>query len=1693
MKNRLLAAFISISMIFSGIPVSAAEPVIDSGTGANLEDTAITDDNGSADENSQSGSDNGDSSGAGGNNADSDNSGSVGSDESCENGDDNIDDRDNASDGSNGDNADNYDNADADAGNDDAGSDDTENGGPAADDTISDAEQAEDTDAPETLSDNSVTLQSNEQPAAAAQIERSIASVEVSTTYRTATFTALINGCDAREYTTSIFVFYRERGSSASWDRASGSTKEAVCHFEETVQGLEENTAYDYVMVLSDWYRSTPDEVKGDDVKKEGTFITKTCDYTVEIAKKDKMSSSREAVLSVTGKNITDINVLKLTLTLSDGQKQETTLRKEQGYQKDVTFTGLAGGTKYTITDAVFTIREGTKNRDLTAVKAEGTAYYEFTTAEGEAPTSIKLAEEKIGLNVLYSSETEAYEGFNTKKLTVVTEPEVPAAELKWESSNAAVATVNEKGEVRVIGASATPVTITVSSRYDPSVKASCEVIAKRYVIGGKTNNGSVNEIKKYGGEITLYKGESASQYRYYEMNAAGSCTELSGDFNVTFSNPAVASWSGGSLKGEAVGETDVIFEKEGVRSLVTLRVNAVGKNFAITDVKPGNADNRYAVREGDDNYLLAYSVDDAKINSYQASVRIIPGGYANRRDFEWTTSNPAVAQVDETGKVTVKGAGTTLLTIKPKKYHTIDGAPYEQESAAATLTVRALPPQKGAALYALANTTAKLRDVAFPESWGEGWEWKYPDTPLVTNGVYGGEYEFEAVYKGDTYFGDERTVSVKIGKITSIDLSEPRGITSHNHVVEVSDNTMTADYLTLDITPGYQGYEPPADGAHYTIEVPDVQGLEIKEIAFDRYSVRALKKGNYTLRPVIKAPGANGKVLAKTTYQIKAVPEKQAASMKFSVDGSGYLTTDQTGDYFLTYDVTANQTDVILKAEVINRNGDQVDTALTWKSADQKVATVAPVTKTDTHSAKVTIKGSGDVAITVQAKDAAGAKAKINLTVRDHTPRIDKNRLTVNMAYDYSKAVGKRYAADAGGTVEIVPAYGEIINKVELRQKGSEQAAQYLTIESHERKQYLVRPSAGITTGVYDCDVYVETDAQTAEGKTASYTYPLKVTVIDKAPKPSVQMGVVPNLFYTNMEGTILIKMSGYQGGIESGSMSWKDNSSGNNNGFSLEYNWYDAKAKAYMFTLKPEPGLTVTGTKLADENVAKGTISFKLDRYQKIYTFENFVIRYKYQKPVLVTKNASSSVILSAGQNKGHFEIYSKTDKSYLKYNTAANANYPYYYDEITTDCGDMVIDRNESFGYQDDDVDFTYNGKETKQKVKVKLTLSSRFWREDLTVEHTVKVVKPAAYLKYKSLTFNAAARGAIYNEVLMKDTDNAKYHITFTDMEIKGADQKAQKLLDGDRLFIAQDGKNYVNFAGGNAIKVEQGQDLGKNPIAPGNYSYKITPYYKKPGTNERTALNTLTLTVRVINKPVTAKVSPKGMIDLLRVDEAYEKKNQVVLVDPKFGSLSDGYEIRDYKLQGEYSQYFELKKGEITYGGKKAEHYYICPKSKWDHKLKAGQTYKLSIVYTLRLNYAYGFDESVTVTSNTFRIRPKQSVPVIKVRNNNQTLYAGAHYQLNRAYYLSVPEGYSVKSITGSIDCNKDGRADIEVSGYYYDTDRSLHYTVAKITDRHAVQAATNGKTYTIPVTVTFNGRDGVSRDAKFSIKVKIKR
>lgn len=205
------------------------------------------------------------------------------------------------------------------------------------------------------------------------------------------------------------------------------------------------------------------------------------------------------------------------------------------------------------------------------------------------------------------------------------------------------------------------------------------------------------------------------------------------------------------------------------------------------------------------------------------------------------------------------------------------------------------------------------------------------------------------------------------------------------------------------------------------------------------------------------------------------------------------------------------------------------------------------------------------------------------------------------------------------------------------------------------------------------------------------------------------------------------------------------------------------------------------------------------------------------------------------------------------------------------------------------------------------------------------------------------------------------------------------------------------------------------------------------------------------------------------------------------IQTTFNNIGDDYEYTNFALIGEYSNYFSLFRS-----GKEYRIRIRKDKSDDKGKLKANQRYRLAIRYTLKLENG----DIVSVQSPTFTVRPKQSVPKVIVHGNSQTLYAG-NDALVRTCGFELPEGtgYRVKSISGGIDCNKDGKQDITLS--WVKADSTDHYVSAelKLADRDGALTVSGmkGKTYTIPVVITLEGRDGLSKDVKTSIKVMVRR
>lgn len=1473
---------------------------------------------------------------------------------------------------------------------------------------------------------------------------RRLSGAGVSAGYTSANATVRLSGNDSGNVS-YIYFFYRAKGEE-TWRRdISWDIYVSDYSYDTTVSGLRSGTEYEYVFAVSDSYScSSPDEVTNADRKVSGTFKTKESKYTLTIVPDEDKITNNKAVVAVTAEGSTEDERISVILTLNNGNSSNVTLKKSTGYKGEVTFTNLLGSTEYTITSAEILVSE---NGDTETI-ANLTCDKKFTTKEAKAPTSIKLSQDKIGLNaaMTYSD----YEGYNKKTLKVTVEPQDAAADFVWESDNTSVATVSN-GVVRAQGAGTAKITAT--SIYNKDVKATCEVIVKDYVVGAVQEDGTVNTFY-YDSYGFVYKGGYVKGIGLYERNTDGSLTKLS-NYEVSTDRTGIVSWDkeNSKLNALAVGNTRVSLVKEvadgvSVSASFPLEVRAGAKGFGITGFESNYDyyyDDIYPAVAGDkaDSYTLAY----VSGLTYTAKGELSPSSqYFNPTDFTWTVSDTSVATVSDSGVVTPLKAGDVVLTVTPQSFRAL--GEYVQKKVDITLHIRELPKQdKDCTIYALANTTGKIGEVVFPADWGEGWKWKYPDTPLVTNNVNKYSYSFEAVYSGTDKYPSETTVDVRIGRITGLYISEQEG--NHQQTIEVSDGAAAADKLSLRVAPSYQGS---LLSNSYVIDIPTVSGITITKTVDGNYEVTAQKAGNYTINAEVKAK-ADGPVLAKASYKIKAVEGKQAASITFKPAADSGVTIDAAGKNII-FNKVEDKKDFTLNATVKDRNGQVIDNAvLQWKTSDNSVATVVAASKQDTLNAKVTIKGEGHTVITATAKDARGLSVTLNLEVQNHSPRVDTNKATVNIAYDYNDIYGKNVARGAG-SVEIVPVYGEYITDVKLCDTNG-QASKELKAVSDSGYKYLITPDATAKTGNYNCKLVVKTNTNT------EYSYDLKVSVVDKAPSVSAKMAVAPNMFFKDSTGTINLTTSG---NYNVDYVTWEDQSDGANNGFSMVcgYGWQSKSKYGAIITLSQQSGIKVSNGKLTDTGVDNGTLKVKFRAYKKVYEFKNFKIKYNYKKPALESKSASSNVAPTVGQNKGYFYIYDKTNKRWIEYTDMAFSSG--YYDELTWDNGESV---ELSPNYYSDRVNYVYSGKESTKKVS--MTLDSAYWREPLKVVHTIKVIKPTAYLSTSQLILNTATKNSVYTGIHLKNTSS----IDFADIVIEGANSASKNILDKDLIVIRayEDG-----------IRVDQSDaKLMGETLPAGTYSYKVTPYYKNPETGVNTALNTLTLKVKVVNNPVTAKVSPKGALDLTcgAYSIPYDTKNYAVLVDPKFSNMGSGYYVWDYRLIGEYSDYFDLRSGWITYAKKHARHYYITARD--NYELKAGQAYKLAIEYTIKT----GSGDTFTVTSNTFTVKPKQSAPKIKVTNDNQTLYAG-NDDMSRRCYLSAPDGYSISSAYGSIDCNKDGKADITVSG-------SSSSLTVRIADKDGVGASATGKAYSIPVTVKLYGRDGISKDVKVTVKVKVKR
>lgn len=1454
-----------------------------------------------------------------------------------------------------------------------------------------------------------------------------------------------------------------------------------------SVTGLEEKTEYEVIMGFGD-----TDYAGKDELKHPQTVTFTTLEDQRKVSNPKASVKGTNATLSVQfegnierSPSYVHFYYRKKGTTEYEKVERVVNATNVQAKECSVTVSGLTKGTTY---EFVAVLSENQSICD----KPDEVAKPEFKTEIGEfeieasstavvKPTSVTLSQTKLFLNanVAYSG-IRGY-GYETLKATV--SPAKASAGFKWVSSDENIVTVSGG---RVTAVSPGTATVTVTSSYNEAVSAVCDVVVGNYQIAKKDTTGM--ELLD-DPTIHVVKGGEYSGYTVCKIEN-GNSTEVS--FKVSSDNEVIASWNEGEgkIKANSTGSTKLVFETEDqVRLYLQVTAeSAPGKGFAVTGFTAASGYEAYAaVQNGEKEYTLAYT-DGI---SYSTEGEIVPQNPSFwKDDFNWTIDKPDIATVDKRGNITPLKAGDAVLSVTPKE---AGDAPYTKDSCQVTLHIKSLASESlenATPVYALADISSKIGDVKFPneEAW-KGWQWKEPDTPLVINGVNKEYYPFEAVYTGSDHYPEETTVNVYIAKVTGLSVFEEAEV-GHNQVVEVgsvdADQNPTAesDSITLTAESLYYGSLNCNEETNYfydvDVEAPANVVVKKHEFTTDTgrllrtFSITATKAGNYTLTPVIKVKdknNSNEKILAKTTYKIKAVEDGQAyirLTLEEPVKDGILLDGDRL---IVDHDKKADVESFKVKAELLDRNlanAEKFDmTKLVWSVSDKKVATVTA--SSDTHSAEVKIVGEGHTILTAKVKDAAGRKAELKVEIQNHAPRVDRASAKVNLAFDYDSYKGLNLASQTSGAVEIVPVYGEGIQNVSLYTDAD--ATKLYTglraVSGSAPHSWVICPTAETKTGAGNYYLGVKTNF-----RDALYVYPLKVTVVDQQATVTAKSVRASNLFYRSDPGSLDIAVKGNYYGIDS--VTWTDNSSGDNNGYTsagatyYAYDYTKRTKNATRYYFMQEDIQLTANKKLVDAGIVSGKVEVQLGGYKQ----PNIVstsLKWNYKKPTVTTINSSYTLVPAVpGKKTGYFYLYNKTDGRYLNYspNSYSGSDPKYRYNELVCSSDDVRFDSSESLSY-------TYTGSKTSGSEKFTVTISGDDWRESLNATHTIKLAAPVPYLTSTKLTMNTNRIGSMVTDVKLKGTTGYLY---CTDIIIQGKDAKAQKLLDEDLLEIRQ----YDGDASRIVITENRASTMKQSAIANGTYNYIVIPCYVDADGN-RIQSKKLSLKITVTDKEITAKTKASRSLDLTKGINDYTNANYIRL-DTTFKNIGNYYEVIDSELVGEYSEYFNLYYNARYYDQRLT----IANES----ELKAGQKYKLAIRFTLRMRDG----DTFTVTGAPFTVKPKQTSAKIMVYNNNQTLYTAAD-TVSRSYSLQALGGnYRILKVEGSLDCNKDGRPDITVASNSSNNSSSISAQV-RIADRDGVLTVTGakGKTYTIPVTVQLKGRDGITKDVKTSIKVTVKR
>lgn len=532
-------------------------------------------------------------------------------------------------------------------------------------------------------------------------------------------------------------------------------------------------------------------------------------------------------------------------------------------------------------------------------------------------------------------------------------------------------------------------------------------------------------------------------------------------------SEVAFVYWSNGSyyLAPESSGSFMLVYRDD--------YTGAQGKKLA-------EARSGLVIRPSDVGYLTGGQ-------SLQLSARMMPEDTAAQVTWSLGAGDEAYASLSQTGLLKVSSGVNVTRQI------TVTALP-KNGGDAAVLKLWLVPRTTGLEILRngesvggevnadMASTPSMTLTVRFqPEDAAPDVVWISSDAKVadVDNGVVTFLKPGTAVIKAMATDGSQVSAQVKIN-VTYVDGAKKLTLTTDAASLQPGQTAR----LTLKGTG-----EIPADMVSYTL--PNDLGT-VENGVF----TAGEKPGTVTVTAAIQGDPLKRTASVKLTVTPLLVNklEMEAHDDRFQMEnqaGETLLIIDKQSAQGCSFPLTLSARDY--------RDEPMEDYSVTYASTDTSIATV-------TAKGVVTLKpgANGQCAIVATVKDAGKATARLWISVRDYSPRLESGKLTLNTAL-----------ADAAVSTGFVESYGNGVTGVSVTNDNR------FTAE-FAASRLILRPAAPLPNGNYKLTV----ETQCADGKT--YSYALNLQVKNVLPKVTVKQTARLNLFCAGAETTLTVAAQG-------------------------------------------------------------------------------------------------------------------------------------------------------------------------------------------------------------------------------------------------------------------------------------------------------------------------------------------------------------------------------------------------------------------------------------------------------------------------------------------------------------------------------------------------------------------------------------